>query len=104
MKDDERAMKLMGDNPIREREDDTLGRAPVASSFAQQMLALDASEGVVVGVLGAWGAGKTSFVNLARGDLSAAGATVLDFNPWMFSGADQLIAESFFSWVADVAA
>jgi KAP family P-loop domain len=50
---------------------------------------------VVVGVLGPWGSGKTSFVNLARPALEEAGVAVLDFNPWMFSGAEQLV-DSFF--------
>jgi KAP-like P-loop domain-containing protein len=84
-----------GDNPIVRATDDALGRAPAAASFARQVLSLDASSGVVVGVLGPWGSGKTSFVNLARADFGSAGAAVLDFNPWMFSGAEQLV-ESFF--------
>ncbi|HJQ96040.1 MAG TPA: P-loop NTPase fold protein [Acidimicrobiia bacterium] len=88
-------MSLPGDNPIIRTEDDALSRADVARSFADQVLALDVSEGVVVGVLGAWGAGKTSFLNLARPHLVDAGATVLEFNPWMFSGAQQLV-DSFF--------
>jgi len=67
----------------------------MATMFAGQVLALDVSEGVVVGVLGRWGSGKTSFVNLARAEFERAGATILDFNPWMFSGAQQLV-ESFF--------
>ena len=46
---------VAGDNPIQRFEDDTLGRGVVARSFAQQVLALDVREGVVVGVLGAWG-------------------------------------------------
>jgi len=62
-------------------------------------MSLDASEGVVVGVLGPWGSGKTSFINLARTEFDAAGIPVLDFNPWMFSGAEQLV-ESFFIEVA----
>ena len=86
---------ICGDNPIRRLEDDALGRADVARAFAQQVLALDASEGVVVGVLGAWGSGKTSFVNLARAEFERAGVAILDFNPWMFSGAEQLV-DSFF--------
>lgn len=86
---------VTGDNPVRRLEDDTLGRAVVARSFAQQVLALDVREGVVVGVLGAWGSGKTSFVNLARDEFERAGVPILDFNPWMFSGAEQLV-ESFF--------
>ena len=42
-------------------------------------------------VLGPWGSGKTSFVNLTRLDLKDAGWTIVDFNPWMFSGAEQLV-------------
>ncbi len=88
-------MTLPGDNPIRDAEDDVLSRAAAAESFARQALALDASEGIVVGVLGPWGSGKTSFVNMARDDFKNGSAGVLDFNPWMFSGAEQLV-ESFF--------
>lgn len=88
-------LSVAADNPIRTADDDVLGRAKFARSFAEQVLALDASEGVVVGVLGPWGSGKTSFVNLARVHWERQGIAVLDFNPWMFSGAEQLV-ESFF--------
>lgn len=94
-KSDQEIVRLSADNPITKPEDDALGRLKPATSFAMQILSVDASEGVVVGVLGAWGAGKTSFVNLAKGFLTKSGVTVLEFNPWMFSGADQLV-QSFF--------
>jgi predicted KAP-like P-loop ATPase len=90
---------VAGDNPIRALKDDTLGRGTAARSFAQQVLRLDACEGVVVAVLGAWGSGKTSFINLARSEFENAGVPILDFNPWMFSGAQQLF-ESFFAELA----
>ena len=83
------------DNPIQNPKDDALGRDKPARSFAEQVLSIDTTEGVVVGVLGPWGSGKTSFVNLARGYLKDSDITVLDFNPWMFSGAEQLV-EAFF--------
>jgi hypothetical protein len=86
---------VLGDNPISRSNEDALGRAGVARSFARQVLALDSTAGVVVAVLGAWGSGKTSFVNLARNDFELAGVPILDFNPWMFTGAEQLV-ESFF--------
>lgn len=86
---------VIADNPIRRLEEDTLGRAPAARSFAEQILSLDASEGMVVGVLGPWGSGKTSFINLARCYLKEAGLAVLDFNPWMFSGTEQLLNHFF---------
>ncbi|MBW7883610.1 MAG: NTPase KAP [Caldilineaceae bacterium] len=90
-----RHTSVRADNPIRSIEEDVLDRTMIARSFAEQILSLDASEGVVVGILGPWGSGKSSFVNLARLHLENLGVTVLDFNPWMFSGANQLV-ESFF--------
>jgi predicted KAP-like P-loop ATPase len=88
-------VSVTADNPIRKPEDDVLGRTKVARSFAEQVLSLDVTGGVVVGVLGPWGSGKTSFVNLARAHLEGVGVAVLDFNPWMVSGTEQLV-ESFF--------
>lgn len=88
-------MRVSTDNPIRTPEDDVLGRSKAARAFAEQVLSQDAREGIVVGVLGPWGSGKTSFVNLARAHLEDAGSVVVDFNPWMFSGAEQLV-DSFF--------
>lgn len=87
---------LAADNPIRLLSDDKLGRAHAAKSFASSVLQLDTTEGVVVGVLGAWGSGKTSFINLARPTFEQDAVPILDFNPWMFSGAEQLV-QSFFS-------
>ncbi|WP_295945854.1 P-loop NTPase fold protein [uncultured Xanthomonas sp.] len=90
---------IAGDNPIRSIENDLIGRDVGARAFARHIQKLDASEGFVVGVLGSWGAGKTSFVNLTRVHLAESGITVLDFNPWMFSGAEQLVT-SFFNELA----
>lgn len=87
------------DNPISRGEDDTLERARLASHFAENVLSLDREQGVVVGVIGPWGSGKTSFINLARNTLSHGGAPVLDFNPWMFSGTEQLV-DAFFRELA----
>ncbi|MDD2558796.1 MAG: P-loop NTPase fold protein [Desulfuromonas sp.] len=92
---DQTVDRISADNPITKSEEDALGRVKPASSFARQVLAIDPSEGVVVGVLGPWGSGKTSFVNLSQVFLKESGVTVLEFNPWMFSGADQLV-QSFF--------
>ena len=89
-------MKIAGDNPITLPEEDTIGRTSFAKSFAQQILSLDTRTGSVVGVLGAWGSGKTSFINLVRNELYHDEIAILDFNPWMFSGTEQLM-QSFFT-------
>ena len=88
-------MKISADNPIGNPEDDVLGRDSLAQSFSNQLLSLDVAEGLVVGILGPWGSGKTSFVNLARRHLQSTGIRILDFNPWMFSGANQLVGFFF---------
>lgn len=80
------------DAPITSSDEDNLGRAPVAQEFAETLRELDASKGLVVGVLGPWGHGKSSFINLMREQFAINPAlTVIDFNPWMFSGSDQLV-------------
>ena len=86
---------ITGDNPIKNAEDDVIGRVATAQKFAQHVLELNTAEGVVVGVLGPWGSGKTSFINLARNEFKTKKIPILDFNPWMFSGTVQLV-ESFF--------
>lgn len=80
------------DAPITSSGEDDLGRAPVAHDFAESIRELDASQGLVVGILGPWGHGKSSFINLMREQFETEPAlTVVDFNPWMFSGSNQLV-------------
>ncbi|MDE2911531.1 MAG: P-loop NTPase fold protein [Paracoccaceae bacterium] len=86
---------LPGDNPIHDPDNDVLDRKAGAETFAQQVLNLDCSQGAAVGVFGPWGTGKTSFINLTRGTFEQARVPVLDFNPWMFTGADQLVKRFF---------
>ena len=95
MSDSERDRKIPGDNPIRDSKDDVLGRNDVAESFVRHVLKLDVSEGAVVGVFGPWGSGKTSFINLAKAKFKERGNPVFDFNPWMFSGTEQLVQRFF---------
>ena len=80
------------DAPITSSVDDNLGRAPIAHDFAASIRQLNTSQGLVVGVLGPWGHGKSSFINLMREQFETEPAlTVVDFNPWMFSGSNQLV-------------
>jgi predicted KAP-like P-loop ATPase len=86
-----------GDEPITKASDDALGRSLLAKEIAKLIRGFDIPEGVVVGVFGPWGSGKTSLINMIEEALSGADPIpVLRFNPWMFSGTDQLV-ERFFS-------
>ena len=84
-------MRIPGDNPIRNTRQDVLQRAGVAEKFALQVCRLDATEGSVVAVFGPWGSGKTSFIHLSRKTFEDERVPVLDFNPWLFSGTEQLV-------------
>jgi len=88
-------MLVMNDNPILDKDDDALGRSDAARNFVQHIQALDVRAGAVVGILGAWGSGKTSFINLTRNIFNEIDFQIIDFNPWMFSGTEQLV-QSFF--------
>ena len=100
MSQDQESNGIPVDNPIRKREQDLLGRTSAALSFVEHVLALDASQGIVVGVFGPWGSGKTSFLNLARQEFDQKDVAVITFNPWFFSGTEQLI-NRFFAELAD---
>ncbi|MEU3114310.1 P-loop NTPase fold protein [Micromonospora chalcea] len=90
----------IGDNPIKRREEDALDRDPVVVSIAQELRSLDASEGYVVALIGPWGSGKTSLLNLLRLRLQEEPSLpVIDYNPWLFSNTEQLM-ESFFTELA----
>ena len=91
-----------GDDPIGAAEEDLLGRERLAEVLAAEVAGLDARRGAVVAITGPWGSGKTSLMNLAaarlREDSGVLG--VVEFNPWLFSGAEQL-AENLLSELAN---
>ncbi|WP_415855388.1 P-loop NTPase fold protein [Sinomonas sp. G460-2] len=79
------------DHPIATSTEDALQRSPLAHDFARTLRSVSAAQGIVVGVLGPWGFGKSSFVNLMKEEFATDPAlTVVDFNPWLFSGTQQL--------------
>lgn len=87
---------VRSDNPITTASEDLLKRAAVAEGIADDMRLVDASQGYVMALMGPWGAGKTSLVNLVKEYLSQDPALpVVDFNPWMFSGTDALVSTFF---------
>jgi predicted KAP-like P-loop ATPase len=98
--EESKAISIGGDNPIHSRGADLLGRVKLANVIARHLRVIDASEGAVVGLLGPWGIGKTSLLNMIAESLGEEPPLlVVQFNPWLFSGTEQL-AGHFFSEVA----
>jgi predicted KAP-like P-loop ATPase len=86
-----------GDRPIERRKEDKLDRARFAEALAWQLVDVPAEAGFVVGLLGTWGSGKTSILNMVEEVLTDTyqDTVVLHFNPWLFSGTEQLVSRFF---------
>ncbi len=90
-----------GDPPIRNKKEDRLNRTRFAEALAEQVAGAPGSGGVVFGLLGPYGSGKTSILNMVEETLKEdfGDPVVLWFNPWLFSGTEQLV-EHFFEELA----
>lgn len=84
---------VAADEPIRDREQDLLGRTRLAELIALQAVSPAPDAGLVIAVTGAWGVGKTSLLNLTEEALREhRNALAIRFNPWLSAGADLLPA------------
>ena len=91
------ANEFDADRPIERREQDRLSRRPFSEAIAKQILAVPIEHGFTVAVVGEWGSGKTSVVNMVAEALQAEDepTTVLRFNPWLFGGSADLLTRFF---------
>ena len=85
------------DRPIPGRKDDKFQRASFADALVTQVLALPKNDSFVLGLVGAWGSGKTSILSMVEEAMQKQqqDVVVLKFNPWLFSGTEQLAAHFF---------
>ena len=88
---------LDADRPIERGDEDRLGRRSFAESIGKQILTVPLDDGFTFAVVGEWGSGKTSVLNMVAETLvdDGDGAAVLRFNPWLFSSAADLIPRFF---------
>jgi predicted KAP-like P-loop ATPase len=91
---------LLADAPLVAPEQDRLGRAGFARFLAEAIVKLDVGEGFVFALYGPWGSGKSSTLNfvvhyLEHFDSGEVRPIVMRFNPWWFSGQNQLLLQFF---------
>src|ERR1044072_1877203 len=83
-----RPLRLLSDDPIRERERDRLGLAGWAEVLASAALGTEGP--LTIGVFGRCGVGKTSVLHLAKGLIEGAAqekrqqVTTVLFNAWQY--------------------
>lgn len=90
---------FVADEEIRDEKDDLLVSKAQAKSFADTVLASGSHSGLVFGIDGPWGVGKTSFINLAERYWNSAADKVIvcRFEPLRYASepdlADRLIRD-----------
>lgn len=94
-------MDYNSDKPIEKFEDDLLGRATFSKQLGKTIYEYSVTDGLVIGLYGKWGTGKTSVMNLALQEIKELSTDdeseliVFKFSPWNFSDKDNLISIYF---------
>lgn len=90
------------DNPISAADQDELGRTTFVKRLLGPLLEWPGSEGLVVGLFGAWGEGKTSVLNLLESEVNRWEGTdfprraiSVRFNPWIYRNPESLVLSFF---------
>ena len=86
----------LAERPLLDPKNDVLGYDRFARILADALASIDPADGLVLALHGSWGAGKSTMINFVTNYLSASqgeeqGTTVIRFNPWWFSGQEDLI-------------
>ncbi len=85
--------RYFNDSPIETPADDQYGITPFAQSLAKSILGIKDPVGTTIALNGAWGSGKSSAVNLIRGELEEAEdekLVISVFKCWWYRGEEAL--------------
>jgi len=84
------------EKPIISKNEDLLGRKKVASDLAKEIEYYKNKDSLTIGIVGKWGSGKTSFINMVLESFKGNNNyIVIKFNPWNISSRKQLISDFF---------
>lgn len=89
------------DRAITDLQSDLLGRASFSKHLGRAIYEYPGSDGLVIGLFGKWGTGKTSVINMALQEISVLSKNeddkplVVKFAPWNYSDRENLISLFF---------
>lgn len=89
-------MNYNADKPIKTGAEDLLGRSFFSKQLAKALYECDARDGLVIGLFGEWGSGKTSVLNMTMNEIKNMGEEseneplIVTFSPWNYSDKDNL--------------
>lgn len=94
-------MSYNTDKPIKTGAEDLLGRVFFSKQLAKALYECDANDGLVIGLFGEWGSGKTSVLNMTMNEIKNMAKEfenkplIVTFSPWNYSDKDNLISLFF---------
>ena len=94
-------MTYLTDRPINKAENDLLGRANFSKQLGKSICEYNGTEGLVIGLFGKWGTGKTSVINMAIAEIEHQTKNdknkplIMHFSPWNYSDKNNLIGLFF---------
>ena len=94
-------MNYNSDKPIKSSEQDLLGRVTFSKQLGEAIYKYDGKDGLVLGVFGKWGTGKTSILNMVVNEINCLSDNdddspiIVNFSPWNYSDKDNLIGIFF---------
>lgn len=88
-------MALLIERAIEDSGEDILDRRQFSKNLAAQMSEYSGNQCLTIGLMGGWGTGKSSILNMVKNIISKEKADIVEFTPWYFSGREQLISDFF---------
>ena len=88
-------MNFYSERPILNKDDDKLNRSLFAEILAESILHYDGEDCLIIGLIGKWGSGKSSIINMAVDSIQSENLIIINFNPWYFSTQDNLYQQFF---------
>ncbi|WP_459195803.1 KAP family P-loop NTPase fold protein [Wukongibacter baidiensis] len=88
-------MEILIDKPIEKMSEDRLKRKKFAINLANKLNAYKYNNPLTLGLMGKWGCGKTSIINMVLESINEENVNVIEFNPWFFSNRKQLLSDFF---------
>ena len=94
-------MNYNSDKPIEYSEQDLLGRTTFSKQLGEAIYKYDGKDGLVLGVFGKWGTGKTSILNMVVNEINLLSENednrpiIVNFSPWNYTDKDNLISLFF---------
>lgn len=96
--------KVFTDTPVSDATEDRFQRFEFAKRIANTIVENSQENGIVIGIYGAWGEGKTSAVNFIKRELRESGCvSIVNFNPWHYNYNDEKsLLTNFFTILTSV--